>query len=65
MSPLVKICGLSTPDSLDAALDAGADMVGFVRFPRSPRHVGIEEGRALSARAAGRALRVLPGRRCG
>lgn len=58
MSPLVKICGLSTPATLDAALDAGADLVGFVHFPKSPRHLGLEAGQALSARAKGRALRV-------
>jgi phosphoribosylanthranilate isomerase len=58
MTPLVKICGLSTPEALDAALDAGADMIGLVRFPKSPRHVGLEEGRALSMRAKGKALRV-------
>src|SRR5215213_10000846 len=58
MTPLVKICGLSTPEALDAALDAGADMIGLVRFPKSPRHVGLEEGRALSTRAKGKALRV-------
>jgi phosphoribosylanthranilate isomerase len=39
MTPVVKICGLSTPATLDAALEAGADMVGFVFFPKSPRHV--------------------------
>ena len=59
MTALIKICGLRTPDALDAALAAGADMVGFVRFPRSPRHVSLEEGRALSAVARGRATRVL------
>jgi phosphoribosylanthranilate isomerase len=58
MSPLVKICGLSTPETLDAALEAGADMIGLVRFPRSPRHVSLETGRLLSARARGRAARV-------
>lgn len=58
MSPLVKICGLSTPATLDAALDAGADLVGLVHFPKSPRHLGLEAGQALSARAKGRALRV-------
>jgi len=58
MTPLVKICGLSTPEALDAALQAGADMIGLVRFPKSPRHVGLEEGRALSERARGKALRV-------
>ncbi len=56
---LVKICGLATAEALEAALAAGADMVGFVRFPRSPRHVSLEAGRALSRAAAGRATRVL------
>ena len=37
MTLLVKICGLSTRETLDAALAAGADMVGFVFFPPSPR----------------------------
>ena len=55
MTPCVKICGLSTPDALDAALAAGADMVGFVFFPKSPRHVGFGAARALGARARGRA----------
>lgn len=56
--PLVKICGLSTPETLAAALDAGADLVGFVRFPKSPRHLELEMGRVLSAQARGRAERV-------
>ena len=51
----IKICGLSTPETLDAALGAGADWVGFVRFARSPRHVELEAARALSRRAKGRA----------
>ncbi|KAA2237901.1 phosphoribosylanthranilate isomerase [Salinarimonas soli] len=54
MTPTVKICGLSTPETLDAALEAGADMVGLVRFPRSPRHVELDAGGALAARARGR-----------
>jgi phosphoribosylanthranilate isomerase len=58
MDPIVKICGLNSFEALDAALAAGADMVGLVRFARSPRHLGLEEGRALSARARGKALRV-------
>lgn len=58
-SPLtVKICGLSTPDTLAAALDAGADMVGFVFFPKSPRHVELEPARDLAARVEGRAQKV-------
>ena len=58
MSLLVKICGLSTPDTLDAALDAGADMVGFVFFRPSPRNVSLETARGLSARVNGRARKV-------
>ncbi|WP_046864062.1 phosphoribosylanthranilate isomerase [Microvirga massiliensis] len=59
MDGFVKICGLSTADALSAALEAGADMVGFVRFARSPRHIPLDIGHALSAAAAGRAQRVL------
>ena len=44
MSLLVKICGLSTRETLDVALAAGADMVGFVFFPPSPRHLSLENG---------------------
>lgn len=58
MSPVVKICGLRTVEALDAALAAGADMVGFVRFTASPRHLALKEGRRLSERARGKALRV-------
>jgi phosphoribosylanthranilate isomerase len=58
MSLLVKICGLKTPAALDAALDAGADMVGFVFFPPSPRSLGIEAARVLGERVQGRAKKV-------
>ncbi len=52
----VKICGLSTPETVDAALDAGADLVGFVFYPKSPRNVSRREGgRTLAARARGKA----------
>jgi phosphoribosylanthranilate isomerase len=59
MKDWIKICGLSTPETLEAALDAGADLVGFVRFPKSPRHVSLDLGRDLSRQARGRALRVV------
>lgn len=59
MTSLIKICGLSTPETLEAAVAAGADMVGFVRFPASPRHLSLEAGHELSAQARGRTLRVL------
>jgi phosphoribosylanthranilate isomerase len=58
MSVLIKICGLKTPEALDVALAAGADMVGFVFFPASPRHVDLEVARALGARVRGRAQKV-------
>jgi phosphoribosylanthranilate isomerase len=58
MSLLVKICGLSTRETLDVALQAGADMVGFVFFPPSPRHLGLETARELGRQAKGRAVKV-------
>ncbi len=58
MALTVKICGLSTPQALDVALESGADLVGFVFFAPSPRHVGLETARALGARVKGRAGKV-------
>lgn len=58
MSLIVKICGLSTRETLDVALQAGADMVGFVFFPASPRHIGLNTARDLGRQAKGRALKV-------
>ena len=59
MAGHVKICGIRTGEALAASLEAGADMVGFVRFTRSPRHVGLDLGRELSEEARGRSARVL------
>lgn len=58
MSTQIKICGLSTPDALDAALGAGADYFGLVFYPRSPRNVGHDTARALVERAGERAKSV-------
>jgi phosphoribosylanthranilate isomerase len=58
MSLIVKICGLSTRETLDAALDAGADMVGFVFFPPSPRHLNLATARELGGQVNSRALKV-------
>lgn len=58
MALIVKICGLKTPDALAAALDAGADEVGFVYFPPSPRHLGLEAMSALAMHVKGRAAKV-------
>ncbi len=51
----VKICGLSHEESMDAALEAGADFVGLVFFPPSPRNIAIERAAALARRARGKA----------
>jgi phosphoribosylanthranilate isomerase len=58
MSLIVKICGLSTRETLDVALDSGADMVGFVFFPPSPRHLALEVGRDLGQAVKRRAAKV-------
>ncbi len=58
MSLLVKICGLSTRETLDVAIDAGADMVGFVFFPPSPRHLSLESARDLGQQVKRRAVKV-------
>ncbi|MEZ5843319.1 MAG: phosphoribosylanthranilate isomerase [Hyphomicrobiaceae bacterium] len=55
MTVEVKICGLSTPDTMRTALDAGADYVGLVFFPKSPRNVSLEIATSLADIARGRA----------
>jgi phosphoribosylanthranilate isomerase len=47
---LAKVCGLSTPDTVDAAVDAGADYIGLVLYPPSPRYVPVEEAVKLRMR---------------
>lgn len=51
----IKICGLKTTATVEAALVAGADLLGFVVFPRSPRNVTPAEAHSLSFSARGRA----------
>ena len=55
MPTRVKICGLKTEAALEAALSAGADYVGFVFFPPSPRNLSLDVAKALAERARGRA----------
>nr|WP_298895803.1 phosphoribosylanthranilate isomerase [uncultured Altererythrobacter sp.] len=50
MSVQIKICGLSTPETIDAAVDAGATHVGLVHFEPSSRHVSLEDAAKLRAR---------------
>ena len=58
MPVTAKICGLSTPETLDAAIRGGASHVGFVFFPPSPRHVSRERAAQLAARVPGHVRRV-------
>ncbi|SUB03135.1 N-(5'-phosphoribosyl)anthranilate isomerase [Pannonibacter phragmitetus] len=51
---IIKICGLSTPETMEAAVEAGADMVGLVFFPKSPRHVTLSDACRLADIARGR-----------
>lgn len=58
MALTIKICGLRTPETLDVALESGADLVGFVFFPPSPRNLGLEAARRLGEQVRGRAGKV-------
>lgn len=55
----IKICGLSTPETIDAAVDAGATHVGLVHYEPSPRHVSLEQAAALRRRVPERVKVVL------
>lgn len=56
--PKIKICGISTPEALDAAIAARADYCGFVFFAPSPRNLTARAARELAARAGGRIGKV-------
>ena len=58
MSMIVKICGLKTPETLESAITAGADWVGFVFFPKSPRHLTLELAAELGRIADTRVKKV-------
>lgn len=51
----VKICGLTTAEAVDAALQGGARWLGFVFFEKSPRHLTIDRAAGLAAPVRGRA----------
>jgi phosphoribosylanthranilate isomerase len=55
MTVEVKICGLKSAEMIETAIDAGADFVGFVFFPRSPRNLRIAEAEQLAPVARRRA----------
>ena len=54
MAILVKICGINSAETADAALRAGADFVGLMFHPNSPRKVDLEQAASLAARLRGR-----------
>ena len=54
----IKICGISTAETLEAAISARADHIGLVFVEKSPRHVALEQAAELGARAAGRIGRI-------
>lgn len=54
----IKICGLSTADTIAAALDAGATHIGFIFFPKSPRNIAVADAGTLRRAARGRAKAV-------
>lgn len=58
MSLIIKICGLKTPETLEAAIAAGTDWVGFVFFPKSPRHVTLELAKELGRIAGTRVKKI-------
>ncbi|MGE0701700.1 MAG: phosphoribosylanthranilate isomerase [Hyphomicrobiaceae bacterium] len=55
MAVRIKICGIRTREALSAALEAGADDIGLVLFPPSPRNVSLDEAASLAVEARGRA----------
>jgi phosphoribosylanthranilate isomerase len=58
MTLSIKICGLKTLPTLNAALDGGASHIGFIFFPKSPRNVAPTDAAALREAARGRAQAV-------
>ncbi|MEO5587533.1 MAG: N-(5'-phosphoribosyl)anthranilate isomerase, partial [Novosphingobium sp.] len=47
-APAIKICGVTTPEALDAAIASRAEYAGFMFFPPSPRNLSFENAAALA-----------------
>jgi phosphoribosylanthranilate isomerase len=54
----IKICGITTPEIVDAAVFCGADWLGFVFYPKSPRHLSLQDAARVGARVGARAGKV-------
>ena len=53
-----KICGLSTPDAIDAVVQNGGEIIGFIFFEKSPRHIDLDTAARLAKHTAGRVQKV-------
>jgi phosphoribosylanthranilate isomerase len=58
MGVTVKICGINSPEALRAAAEAGAELIGLVFYPPSPRYVTIEQAASLAALVPAGVLKV-------
>ncbi len=58
MTVRVKICGLSTPETVEASVAAGADYLGFNFYPESPRSISLAQARALATGVPSSVLKV-------
>ena len=58
MTTSIKICGLSTVETIEAAVSAGAASLGFVFFPKSPRHISFETATTLKAHVPSTVMKV-------
>lgn len=52
-SPFIKICGLTDPDNAQACVRAGADIIGLVFYPKSPRHLDIPRAAQVAQTISG------------
>jgi phosphoribosylanthranilate isomerase len=59
MSAKVKICGVTTPDAVQAAVAGGAGYLGFMFFPKSPRNIAPEAAGRLAPPARARGVKVV------
>lgn len=59
MTPATKICGVSTPEAVRAAVEGGAAFLGFMFFPNSPRNIDPEAAARLAPAARARGVKIV------